>query len=381
MKKIPSSAWLFLPLTAISLVAISLGFLPARNPAIPQCCRVPTKITYVVQKDDKVDKGGKTYSTGRKTDLKKLALLRAASLSKYGAMLKALPKVTAASWDCRTLGLVGPIQNQGNCGSCWDFSGTDICTSAFYKAGQLKNDGTPNSYLCQQYILDCCPSGGCNGDDNITVTAWCKSTGMPTQADYGPYQAREGSCKLKPGTKMYVAQDWGFCTTTDKYGVATVQDIKNAMVAFGPIGAAIAADDAFVNVQVGQVFHGNSNQINHDIVLVGWDDSKEAWLLRNSWGVSWCDKGYCWIAYGANMVGTEAVWVSALPAPPSPPQPPTPPSPPSPPLPGNPITITLTSEQVQQVITGSGSLTITGDTTLRQIAEQLKLNQAKEKQP
>ncbi len=230
-----------------------------------------------------------------------------------------------------------------NCGSCWDFSGADICTSSLYKNGTFKNDGTPATYLSQQHVLDCVQSGGCNGDDNTTVTAAFVRNGLPTQADYGPYRASEGRCKT--GLKMYMGKDTGFCTTSNSQGVASVQDIKNAMVAYGPQGSAIAADNAFMNVRPGQVFHGNSHSINHDIVLVGWDDSKAwspdmpaevlahltamavkegrkagqgAWILRNSWGSSWCDGGYCWIAYGANDVGTEAIWVTAG-APPTPP--------------------------------------------------------------
>jgi hypothetical protein len=69
-----------------------------------------------------------------------------------------------------------------------------------------------------------------------------------------------------------------------------------------------------------QVFNGNSRQINHDVALVGWDDAKGAWLLRNSWG-DWCDGGYCWIAYGANCVGTEPVFAT-VPSPEPPPAPP-----------------------------------------------------------
>jgi len=35
----------------------------------------------------------------------------------------------------------------------------------------------------------------------------------------------------------------------------------------------------------------------HAIVLVGYDDSKGVWIIRNSWGVGWRDHGYCEIPY------------------------------------------------------------------------------------
>ena len=48
---------------------------------------------------------------------------------------------------------------------------------------------------------------------------------------------------------------------------------------------------------------------NHELVIVGWDDSYSAsnfnltpegdgaWLVKNSWGETWGDGGYCWISY------------------------------------------------------------------------------------
>jgi hypothetical protein len=114
------------------------------------------------------------------------------------------------------------------------------------------------------------------------------------------------------------------------------------MAAYGPIGAAIAVDNAFANNPSGTVFQGTGyTGINHDIILIGWDDSKGAWLLRNSWGPTWCDAGYCWIKYGANQVGTEAVWCTAAPLPPQPPPTPVPPGPGPVPAPGSVTTFTL----------------------------------------
>ena len=47
-----------------------------------------------------------------------------------------------------------------------------------------------------------------------------------------------------------------------------------------------------------------SGSPNHAIVLTGWDDSKGAWRLRNSWGTSWGSSGYMWIKYGSQCAET-----------------------------------------------------------------------------
>jgi len=35
----------------------------------------------------------------------------------------------------------------------------------------------------------------------------------------------------------------------------------------------------------------------HAVLVVGYDDSKSAWLVRNSWGTSWGIEGYFWMPY------------------------------------------------------------------------------------
>jgi cathepsin L len=211
-----------------------------------------------------------------------------------------------ATWDSVALGWVGSVKNQSQCGSCWDFSGTGVVECAYNKAGV--GGGTDKMILSEQYTLSCGRNGGCNGDDNVTVLQWAKDTGLPMTADYGAYAGRAGRCGFSSSMTLYKIDDWGFADGSGGHGVTPTPAIKAAIMAYGCVGAAIAADNAFCNNPSGKVFQGHNSQINHDIILVGWDDGKGAWKLRNSWGSDWCDNGYCWIAYGANSVGTEAVW-------------------------------------------------------------------------
>ncbi len=267
----------------------------------------------------------------------------------HSVQLMALPTVTADKWDCRTLGMVGPVKAQKNCGACWNFAGVGGVECSLYKEGHAKPDGTFT--ISEQFIMDCTSNGGCNGDWPETVLKIAKEKGIPTEQEYGPYLARRATCKSTASMKFHKIADYGYVGSRNK--VPSPQEIKDCMVKYGPIIVAISADNAFANVKPGQVFKGRATGINHAVVVVGWDDTKGtkgAWLLRNSWGTTWCDGGYCWIEYGANSVGYGALWVSAQPGPtpPVPPVPPIPPVPPVPPVPPGPapgpIAITITGD-------------------------------------
>lgn len=245
----------------------------------------------------------------------------AEAFKRHGHRMKALPTATPAQYDCRTFGYVPPIKDQGSCGSCYQF-GVDICEMQFMKAGLMP---VTSGGLAEQYGMDCKNFGGCNGGDEAECIDWCKVNGYPATSDYGPYQARSASCRLKSGTKMWKIADWGYCHSDQGQGIASVQEIKNAMVQYGPISIALDAS-GFDNYN-GGVLSGTGHSIDHAVILIGWDDTKGtkgAWLLRNQWGTSWGIDGYMWIAYGAYDVGTEAIWCTAGALPPPTPVPPTP---------------------------------------------------------
>lgn len=276
------------------------------------------------QKNTVKTPSGKVYHTGRKPlPAATVKQLLAQARGRHGDLIARLPKVTAASFDCRQNGWVPPIRDQGQCGSCWDFSGSGVVTSALIKAGQIPNSSNGCS---EQYTLDCGQNGGCGGDDNITVLQWAKATGLPLDKDYGvSYRASSGRCQYKSGMTMYKLSDWGFCDQSNTSGVPSVDSIKKAMVTYGPIGVGIDASGLGDGTGI---ISGTGHSIDHDVILVGWDDSKGnggCWIMRNSWGTSWgaacggTEAGYCYIQYGAWDVGTEACWALATPTkPPNP---------------------------------------------------------------
>jgi C1A family cysteine protease len=226
------------------------------------------------------------------------------SHSRFGSRLLALPDVTLAQYDCRTLGFVTPIKNQGNCGDCWNFAGIGAAEMAAIIGG-LGTADTVN--WSEQSVLDCGSNGGCNGDWPETALEQAKNSGIANTSDY-PYRGGRGHCRNVPHTNFVTS--YGYVGSSE--AVPSVQAIKNSLFAHGPLAVAVAADDAFANYRPGTVFKDSgSRDIDHAVILVGWDDSKGAWIMRNHWGTDWGNEGYMDIEYGANQIGYGAMWAVA----------------------------------------------------------------------
>lgn len=277
------------------------------------------------KKDDRKVAG---YSLGLKQpkDLDKRIKL---SQKRHIRALASLPLATEPDFDLRAAKLVPPIKNQGNCGSCWCFAGVGAAEGAWLKAGK----GTPeNTNWSEQCVLDCGRNGGCDGDWPESALEFIKNSGVANTSDY-PYRASTGRCRGEVDHSN-VIDDYGYVGASS--GVPGTQDIKDAMKAYGMIAVAVAVDDQFAGYNGGVFKDTGYRGINHAVLLVGWHDDRSVpgggyWILRNSWGENWGEKGYMRIAYGANAVGYGAMYavVHGSPVPPVPPVPPGP-NPPSP---------------------------------------------------
>nr|XP_027200595.1 cysteine proteinase 15A-like [Dermatophagoides pteronyssinus] len=81
-------------------------------------------------------------------------------------------------------------------------------------------------------------------------------------------------------------------------------DIQNALVTFGPLYIGVNADRLSRNYRGGIVDDRSCpKQINHAVVLVGYTPA--AWILKNTWGRSWGERGYFRLARGQNICGVN----------------------------------------------------------------------------
>jgi len=195
------------------------------------------------------------------------------------------------------IGYATPIKNQGNCGSCWAFAAVGLLESMI-----LKKNGTTVD-LSEQYVVSCNPyDWGCGGGfwpNDMFVTP-----GIALESCF-PYVASEVACNTSCATP-YQIQSWGF--VTEDWVVPANDLIKQAIYTYGAVQAGVYADRFFQLYTSGTFTRCKKNvtYTNHAIMLIGWDDSKGAWRLKNSWGTGWGEQGYMWIKYGCNRVGEGA---------------------------------------------------------------------------
>ena len=231
-----------------------------------------------------------------------------------------------ATLPSRFLGVFSSVKDQGQCGSCWAFS-----TIGSLEGAALKKQGAPNGKvnangsitvsgtlpaLSEEQVLSCNPWGwGCNGGYfafDMLMPAKAGPSGYykgAVPAVAFPYVGDAVACSIGRNPSFTPVTRWGYVSNSGL--VPPAASIKAAIYQHGGVSACVYADDYF-QAYTGGVFSDSTyyNTINHAILLVGWDDAKGAWLLKNSWGPSWGVDGFMWIKYGTCNVGLGACWVT-----------------------------------------------------------------------
>jgi cathepsin L len=218
---------------------------------------------------------------------------------------------SASAFDWRKKGKVTPVKSQ-ICGTCWNFT----AMGAYEGSYAIRNNQLVDT--SEQYNLNCAGAGSCAGGWWMPVFDHMISKGTATEASY-PFTGNDSAACPAATATPYKATSWGF-VGPNQSTIPSVSAIKTALCQHGPLATAVMVDAPF-QAYTGGVFDEHTKSfswINHGVTIVGWDNSKNAWLIKNSWGTGWgetggfgSERGYMWIAYNTNNVGIATAWVDA----------------------------------------------------------------------
>ncbi|HPR38866.1 MAG TPA: C1 family peptidase [Spirochaetota bacterium] len=230
--------------------------------------------------------------------------------SSLPSSIKRSADMRAFNW--RDINMMTPVKNQKQCGSCWAFSGIAVYESVYKIMHSRELD------LSEQYVVDCIEGvtaagvnadcGSCNGGNVPFLFRSMVTNGTATESQF-PYNAKNNSCSRKNANMPYRIKQQGYITTNPP----SVKEIKEAICKYGPLFSSLKVTNLFQAYGGGvydeKVHVSGPRDTNHAIVIAGWDDSKNAWLVRNSWGENWGENGYVWIEYGCANIGSNVAWI------------------------------------------------------------------------
>lgn len=237
-------------------------------------------------------------------------------------------------------GYVTSAKVQGSSGCCWAFAGisaleTDAIikgyetvdsvdfseahlTWASYTASQDENDVNylekSNYTTSSEYLY--------GGSAEVLVNTLSKGCGLQNEEDYPfyPYNLdKMGNYGQESfyGNNGYTIGNFTYLNNSDEIK-SWVMEHGSAVVSYNSKSTTYKTSTVD-GVKYCTYYSGASEKSNHEVVIVGWDDtiSKEyfnnspttdgAWLCKNSWGTTFGDNGYFWMSYEEYVKETVGV--------------------------------------------------------------------------
>lgn len=161
--------------------------------------------------------------------------------------------------------------------------------------------------LSEQQLVDCAgafDNNGCDGGLPSHAFEYIQHAGgISTEKSY-PYFAKDHNCTVDSAT-FELDVKGGSVNITEGDEV----ELQAAVYEHGPVSVCFEVVDGFsaykTGVYTSKTCKNSTQDVNHAVLAVGYgsEDGMDYWLVKNSWGPDWGDKGYFKIERGNNMCG------------------------------------------------------------------------------
>ncbi len=211
-------------------------------------------------------------------------------------------------YDLRKIGKLSPVEDQGSSGTCWAFAALGSLESSLlpyekwsFSENNMKNlDSSKYTWGFDRGYND----AGCWQE----ATAYLTRYSGPVTSAQDPFNEFSGTSPTGISPVKHV-QDTVILNARNSTGVIDNDQIKEAVMKYGAVYSLMTYDDSYLNPSTYGYFYNGTLDVNHAIDIVGWDDNYSknnflngapgngAFIIRNSWGSDWGDRGYFYVSY------------------------------------------------------------------------------------
>jgi len=194
--------------------------------------------------------------------------------------------------------LMSPVRDQKSLGSCT----AQAVAAGLMESTQIELTGKldlPLSTL-HLYYNTRLRARTVNQDSGASLRDTIKTaavTGVCSEAEW-PYVLKDWNVKPSPETYDHV----DLLKINNYYRVNNLNELKEALAFSNPVVFGLMLYESFNDVSENGVVktpdaEAENFEGGHAMCAVGYDNKMKHVIVRNSWGSSWGDNGYCYIGY------------------------------------------------------------------------------------